>query len=113
MEKQQKQSLIRSITILGLGVIPLAACTQNAGSSSLNLSVSTFNGTAYYDAIAERVGFDKANANNIDEEFSDGKMSDSIWNALSGVWQNDSAAYPHNGMQAHNLFYVPTVAKPN
>lgn len=111
MEKQQKQSLIRSMAILGLGIIPLAACTQNAGSSSLNLSVSTFNGTAYYDAIAERVGFDNANANNIDEEFSDGKMSDSVWNALSGVWQNDSTAYPHNGMQAHNLFYVKNGSK--
>jgi hypothetical protein len=111
MEKQQKQPILRTIAILGLGVIPLAACAQNAGSSSLNLSVPTFDGTSYYDSVAERVGLDSANANNIDEQFTGGKMSDTVWNALSGVWQNDSAAYPHNGMQAHNLFYVKNGSK--
>jgi hypothetical protein len=106
MENQQKTALIRKIVALGLGVIPLAACTQKAGASSLDLSVSTFNGTAYYDSLSERVAYDLTSANNIDEQFSGGKMSDNVWNALSGVWQNDMASYPHNGVQSRNLFYV-------
>lgn len=67
---------------------------------------TTFNGTTYYENLANRVSFDKTNTNNIDEAFAGGMMSDTYWNTLTGVWQNDSASYPHNGVQSRNLFYV-------
>lgn len=38
-------------------------------------------------------------------------MNDDYWNALSGVWQNDSSSYPHNGVQTRNLFYVTNGSK--
>lgn len=84
-----------------------AASSATTSKSSFSYTSGTaFDGTAYYDAVAERASFDDANENNIAESFANGKMSDSYWNALSGVWQNDSSAYPHNGVQSRNLFYV-------
>jgi hypothetical protein len=137
MKTTKKQTFFRNLTILGFGVIPLASCgaggnassaTSSAASStpvssettsssssvaaSSTKSASTFDGTDYYDHLADRVGLDSTNENNIDEEFASGTMSDDYWNTLSGVWQNDMASsYPHNGVQSRNLFYVTNGSK--
>lgn len=106
--------------VIGLSALSLCACgndvSSSPASSSLSSasssdetptsSISTFDGTHYYDSVASRTSFDESNARNIDEEFANGAMSDQYWNALSGVWQNDMASYPHNGVQSRNLFYV-------
>lgn len=80
--------------------------SSSSSSSSSEKEPTVFDGTDYYESLSSRVSFDKDNENNIVEEFSSGKMNDDYWNALSGVWQNDSSSYPHNGVQSRNLFYV-------
>lgn len=67
---------------------------------------TTFNGTEYYDKVETRSAFDLEDERNIDEKLSNGKLNDDYWNTLSGVWQNESATYPHNGVQKRNLLYV-------
>lgn len=67
---------------------------------------TTFNGTEYYEKVETRNAFEKNDERNIDEELLDGKLNDEYWNTLSGVWQNESATYPHNGVQKRNLLYV-------
>ncbi|MCR4562038.1 MAG: glycoside hydrolase family 16 protein [Bacilli bacterium] len=91
--------------------LSLASCggAGSGGNSSGGKSVTsekTFDGTAYYDSVESRVKFNSDNENNINETFAGGKMSDTYWSTLEGVWQNDSASYPHNGMMNHNLAYV-------
>ncbi|MCI2110812.1 MAG: glycoside hydrolase family 16 protein [Bacilli bacterium] len=104
-----------ALLISALAFLPLAACGEasSLGSSAVSssglepdLDDTPFNGTAYYDHVNTRVGFDAGCDLNIDEELSGGALNDDYWNALSGVWQNDATSYPHNGVQARNLYYV-------
>lgn len=111
MKNNQKHPFIRKIAAFGLGVLPLVACSGQKVVSSIQTSFSTFDGTTYYDALTQRVKLDSANTNNIDETFANGTMSDAYWNTLSGVWQNDTPAYPHNGVQSRNLFYTKNGSK--
>lgn len=107
MKNQNTKHLNLPFLLLSLGALSFTGCAQGTNSTvSSESQASTFDGTAYYDDVEKRSAFDNSNANNINESFASGTMSDSYWNTLSGIWQNDSPAYPHNGVQARNLFYV-------
>lgn len=107
-------ALLLSLCACGESFSSIAASSSSVPASSAVSSAQDdvpFNGTGYYDRIESRVSFDRSNENDIDESFAGGAMSDDYWNALSGVWQNDSASYPHNGVQIRNLFYVTNGGK--
>lgn len=79
--------------------------SSSESTSTESVEPTPFTDTEYYDKINERVVFDLDAEINIDEDFSGG-MKDDYWYALDGVWQNDSASRPHNGVQTRNLYYV-------
>jgi hypothetical protein len=107
-----KKRIVGIAMMAGIASLTLVGCQNGSESASSSGTEPTpLSDTAYYDALADRVAFDAANANNISESFADGKMSDAYWNTLSGVWQNDSAVYPHNGVQQRNLAYVSDGSK--
>lgn len=111
MKNTKIRSIAPSFLLIPLSVLPLVACSTTSIASSSESEASTFDGTTYYNEVEKRSAFDPSNAHNINESFVNGAMSDSYWNALSGVWQNDNAAYPHNGVQSRNLFYTKSSGK--
>ena len=70
-----------------------------------------FSGTAYYEDVENRVGYEKDTGLEFHEDFSNGKMDDSSWWVLDGYWDAGGASDWHNGVRSRNLFYVEDGSK--
>ena len=66
---------------------------------------TTFNGTDYYDAINERVGFENGDLD-FDETLSDGVLADDNWWVLDGYWDAGGETNWHNGVRSRNVRYI-------
>ena len=62
-----------------------------------------FSGTAYYEDVENRVGYEKDTGLEFHEDFSNGKMDDSSWWVLDGYWDAGGASDWHNGDRSRNL----------
>ncbi len=93
------------LCLISLLTFSLASCGEEKNEEAYT-DDTTFNGTTYYDKVETRSKFVNDDERNIDEHLENGVLNDSYWNSLSGVWQNESATYPHNGVQKRNLLYV-------
>ena len=93
------------LCLISLLTFSLASCGEEKNEEAYT-DDTTFNGTTYYDKVETRSKFANDDERNIDEHLENGVLNDSYWNSLSGVWQNESATYPHNGVQKRNLLYV-------
>ena len=93
------------LCLISLLTFSLASCSEEKNEEAY-MDDKTFNETTYYDKVETRSKFANDDERNIDEHLENGVLNDSYWNSLSGVWQNESATYPHNGVQKRNLLYV-------
>jgi hypothetical protein len=65
-----------------------------------------FNGTDYYDKIAERVGYQANSEYSFDEKLSSGSLNDDLFWVIDGYWDAGGTTNWHNGVRARNLRYV-------
>jgi hypothetical protein len=107
-------TLMSSLVLAGCGesgssVIP---SSSNPGSSSSNSAATSkvepvpFNGTDYYDKIAERVGYQANSEYSFDEKLSSGSLNDDLFWVIDGYWDAGGTTNWHNGVRARNLRYV-------
>ncbi len=102
-----KRSNHRLFLLFVLVPTALTACGGNTEKSSSAEVVppTTFNGTDYYDAINERVGFENGDLD-FDETLSDGVLADDNWWVLDGYWDAGGETNWHNGVRSRNVRYI-------
>jgi hypothetical protein len=80
--------------------------TSSSPASTSKVAPTPFNGTDYYDKIAERVAYQNNSEYSFDEKMSNGALDDDLFWVIDGYWDAGGTTNWHNGVRARNLRYV-------
>lgn len=105
----KKNKTLAAIVVPSLagGVMLFGCGVSNSTSSTKSFEEpTTFNGTDYYDELADRVGLESDSSLSFDEKMTNGTLNDKLWWVIDGYWDAGGATDWHNGVRARNLRYI-------
>ena len=97
------------VSLLTLSLAALASCGGGHATSSQPTQIvppTTFDGTAYYDSVFERVNKEEGSTLSFDEKLNNGKLDDSLWWILDAYWDAGGQTDWHNGVRSRNVKYI-------